>query len=215
MSALTFRRYTTLPFLLDLLCEKRLALLDPSSWEDKNDSYYLDVFKAKKKLKSLLAICFAYAPETYHHWKIYSGNSSGVCIEFNRENLLAKAITGDGFTSKSIDYKTISELRSKPIGIKDLPFVKRYAFKDEQEFRIIYESCEEEIKIKHISIQSEDIDRIIVNPWIDRSVYKSIKSILTGIDGFKNVRVIKSTVVENDVWKTMGVRAIKPKRKFA
>jgi len=160
-----------------------------------------------------LALCFADALETYHHWKIYSGNSSGVCVEFNKDHLLAKTRANEGFTSKPIAYKTISELRSNQIGINDLPFVKRFAFKDEKEFRIIYESYEEEIKIKHISIQSDDIDCIIINPWVDKAVYKSIKSILMDIDGFKTVRVIKSTVVENDVWKTMGMRAIKPKRK--
>ncbi len=212
MSAITFRRYTTLPFLLDLLCEKRLALLDPSSWEDKNDSYYLDLYKSKKKLKSLLALCFADAAETYQHWKIYSGNSSGVCIEFNSGNLLGRIKANKRFISKPIEYKTVDELRHERIGINELPFLKRDAFRNEAEYRVIYQSHEEEIRIKYISIQSDDIDRIVVNPWVDRSVFDSIKSILTGIGGFENVRVIKSTVVENEVWKTMGVRAIKPKR---
>ena len=31
-------RFTTLPVLLDLLKRKRLVLLDPAVWEDKNDS---------------------------------------------------------------------------------------------------------------------------------------------------------------------------------
>lgn len=67
MGEITFRRYTTLPFLLDILHEKRLPLLDPASWEDKNDSYYLELYKSGKRLKSVLAICFAEAQETYHH----------------------------------------------------------------------------------------------------------------------------------------------------
>ncbi len=213
MSENTFRRYTTLPFLLDILHEKRLPLLDPSSWEDKNDSYYLELYKSKKEIKSLLAICFADAPETYHHWKIYSGNSSGVCIVFNRDNLLRNTDTREGFISKSIDYKTIDGLRNKPIGIDNLPFVKRYAFKDEQEFRVIYESYEEEIKVKYIPILSDDIDSIIINPWVHKSVCTSIKSVLKGIDGFNHVRVTQSTVVENETWKTMGLNALRPKRK--
>ena len=43
------RRYTTLPSLL-----YTLTLLDPQSWDDKNDSYYRQLYKEKKRLKSVL-----------------------------------------------------------------------------------------------------------------------------------------------------------------
>jgi hypothetical protein len=35
-------RYTSLPILLDALNHKRMTLLSPESWEDRNDSYYIE-----------------------------------------------------------------------------------------------------------------------------------------------------------------------------
>jgi len=35
------RRYTNIPALLYLLRERKITLLDPASWDDKNDFYFL------------------------------------------------------------------------------------------------------------------------------------------------------------------------------
>lgn len=56
MSGSQFRRYTTLPYLLDMLHNKRLTLLDPSRWEDKNDAYFLKTYKKERELKSVLTM---------------------------------------------------------------------------------------------------------------------------------------------------------------
>ena len=45
MTTISLRRYTTLPFLLDILNKKCLTLLDPKNWEDKDDSYYIELYK--------------------------------------------------------------------------------------------------------------------------------------------------------------------------
>ena len=55
MATSRFRRYTSLSILLDILKEKRLTLLDPRNWDDKNDAFYMELYKSKKELKSLLA----------------------------------------------------------------------------------------------------------------------------------------------------------------
>jgi hypothetical protein len=78
------RRYTELPFLLDFLRTREIALLSPSSWDDKNDAHYLDAYaKAKAEAKSaspgaVRALCMTEASETYHHWKVFSSGSSGM-----------------------------------------------------------------------------------------------------------------------------------------
>ena len=38
------RRYTELPFLIDFLETKEITLLNPSAWDDRNDSYYLQQY---------------------------------------------------------------------------------------------------------------------------------------------------------------------------
>jgi hypothetical protein len=49
-------RYTTLPVLLDLLKRRRLVLLDPKSWEDKNDSGVMLEYRRRKDVPRLFAI---------------------------------------------------------------------------------------------------------------------------------------------------------------
>lgn len=73
------RRYTDLPFLFDYLRTRELALLSPKSWVDKNDSYFVEQYAKAKGFQSTYALCLAEAPETYHHWKVFTTGSSGVC----------------------------------------------------------------------------------------------------------------------------------------
>jgi len=87
MSKRTLRRYTQLAPLIHLLHQKRLTLLSPTKWDDKNDAYYLEVYRRRQNLGSVLALCFAESRETYHHWHVFAGDSSGVCLEFDRDAL--------------------------------------------------------------------------------------------------------------------------------
>ncbi len=88
MSTEYLSRYTDFPNLLYLLINSKLTLLDPSTWEDKNDTYFLLKYKEAKKLQTLLALCFTTKAETFHHWKVFAGHSGGICIRFNKEELL-------------------------------------------------------------------------------------------------------------------------------
>lgn len=51
------RRYTSIQSLLCILTNKQLTLLDPATWNDKNDLHYLSVYTQKKKLKRTFALC--------------------------------------------------------------------------------------------------------------------------------------------------------------
>ncbi len=207
MSDDKFRRYTTLPFLLDTLYHKRLPLLDPEKWDDKNDSYFIELYKKKKNLKTVLAICFAYSPEKYHHWKIYAGDSSGVCIEFNQSQLLKRLKNGNKFRVEKVQYKLIDHLERDVPLIDDLPFIKRYPFEDECEHRIIFEDADNEIPVEYIKIAPGDIERIVINPWMNKFVFESIKSVIKDIKGFDHTTVFQSTVLENEKWKKIGNQA--------
>lgn len=76
------RRYTELPSLIYMLAYRKITLLDPSSWDDKNDSYFFSLYRDKVKLKSVLALCFTQARDTYHHWRVFAPGSAdvpGIC----------------------------------------------------------------------------------------------------------------------------------------
>ena len=51
-------RYTTLPFVLDILERRRIVLLPPDYWSDRNDSLVLQKYKQSMGLTCLLALCF-------------------------------------------------------------------------------------------------------------------------------------------------------------
>jgi hypothetical protein len=87
MSGNYLRRYTDLTALIYLLRKRKLTLLDQNSWDGSNDSYYLTVYKEKRKPKSVLALCFTETDERYHYWRVFAPGSSGVCIRFSRPGL--------------------------------------------------------------------------------------------------------------------------------
>ncbi len=58
-------RFTTLPVLLDLLERKKLVLLDPKSWDDKNDTEVILAYKKKAKIENLFALCFVPQPQKH------------------------------------------------------------------------------------------------------------------------------------------------------
>lgn len=137
---LILHRYTSLPIALDILSQKRITLLSPETWEDRNDAYYLERYREEMKFRSVLAICFSTKIETFHHWRIFSHGSAGVRVEFEREKLL-QAINGmSGFRSGKVMYKYIRELQEEKPNIQDWPFLKRKPFEAEAEFRIVYQT---------------------------------------------------------------------------
>src|SRR5580692_7546460 len=163
-----FRRYTNIPALLYLRKERKITLLDPASWDDKNDSYFLLLYREEKNLQSVLALCFTPAFETYHHLRLFAEGSSGVCISFNQEGLLKAVKKQVGVTARSVRYLTLPDIRAMRMKTGSLPFLKRSAFEDEREFRIIYESFTEKYDTIDIAIPLSCIDRITLSPGFQR-----------------------------------------------
>ena len=167
MSGGYLRRYTELPSLIYLLTEKKLTLLDPQSWDDRNDSHYLTLYRRKLNLKSVLALCFTTDDETYHHWSVFARGSGGVRIEFKRNEFVAALKAHPDIRVGKVKYLKLDERRRKPAPkVKELPFLKRYAFRHETEFRAIYASKTEDRKSLDVPIDPAHIARITLCPWI-------------------------------------------------
>jgi hypothetical protein len=199
------RRYTQLPSLIYMLREKKLTLLNPSSWDDKNDSYFLEQYKSKRKLKTVLALCFSTARETYHHWNIFAGGSAGVCIQFKRDGLL-EAIKGwEGVHHKEVSYLRIDENRR--LKVKELPFTKRFPFQDESELRIIYESKAQKKSTHDVEIPLSSISRINLSPWLPELLKEHVKKTLCTIKDCSELNIARSTLISNERWKRMGEEA--------
>ena len=193
-------RYTTLPVLLDILTKKGITLVSPADWEDRNDAAYLERYRRMKNLKTVLAVCFTLRPETFHHWKIFANGSSGVCIEFDKRELLLGLKKAKGIFFGPVVYKLIKEVQKQPVPIDELPFVKRRPFDDEREFRVVYESAEEEVQEKTVPFASSAIRKVTLSPWLPVSITETIREIARHIDGCAHLPIARSTLIKNLPW---------------
>jgi hypothetical protein len=194
-------RFTTLPILLDLLQRKKLTLLDPKSWDDRNDSEVILEYKKKKKIKSLFVVCFSYGDETIHHWKTYANGTSGCVIEFNAEKLFSIINEIPNVTHKKVEYRKLSDIENKNavINVNKIPFTKRWPYRCEEEYRIIAETSTDE-KYFEIDIPLDSINRITISQQMPEPIYATIKSYLKDLRGNPESRISRSTLYENKRW---------------
>jgi len=193
-------RYTSLPFLFDMLVHERITLLSPTLWEDRNDSHYIERYKTEKQLKTVLALCFSRKRETFHHWKVFANGLSGVCIEFDKERFLASMRDVKGLRFDRVTYQYARTIEAKKPNLRRWPFLKRVVFKDEGEFRIIYEDANIEEKTKAIPFDLRCIQKISVSPWLPDTVTRTVIKVIKSIKGCARLTVIPSTLIENPRW---------------
>jgi hypothetical protein len=194
-----FRRYTELPYLLHMLEEEVITLLNPNSWDDKNDVLYLEAFQRKKKLESVLALCLTDASATYHHWKVFSHGSSGVCIKFNKERLIEWA-RDHGISCGPVVYRSIKKAKEHDLPLEKWPFVKRHAFRDEREFRLIFECREEVMPFKAFKFDPTIITKITLNPWLPASVCASVERAIRDRLRSSSITIRQTTLLRNEDW---------------
>jgi hypothetical protein len=195
------RRYTELPFVLDYLRTKELTLLSPRTWDDKNDSYYVEAYAKAKNLAAVYVLCLTEANETYHHWKVFSSGSNGVCIVFKKESLIGWAKQIDCLRVAPVKYRTLKQCREALPELEDLPFLKRQAFEDELEFRLFATPSSVRSGPLRLKLPVSTIDRLMLNPWLPKSVADHVKATLKGVEGCRSLKVYRSTLVDNEAWK--------------
>jgi len=205
------RRYTNLASVIDTLLHRRLTLLDPQRWEDKNDSVFLAAYKKRMKAKTVLAICFTKSSETYHHWRSYSYGSDGACIEFRDEQLLDHITNNcEGVVHREVIYKELAKLEAELPTDAELPFVKRYPYIGENEYRLIYVAKKKTEKVKHIPIDYAMIRRITLSPWMPQPLVKSVKKGLALITPGIEIETYQSKLINYPRWQSALKRGQTP-----
>lgn len=202
------RRYTNLASLIHMLVERKITLLSPSTWDDRNDAYFLSQYKERKPCASVLALCFTMSSERYQHWRLFADGMDGVCIEFKKDTLLSCFTDIERIRAKQVDYGLIAKKEATPPAVRDLPFLKRYAFKDEEEFRIIYEHPTDIIDFLDLEFDTSSIARIILSPWIPEVLSNSVKFAIHQINGAENLTITRTSLVDNESWKSAADRAV-------
>ncbi|MER9124260.1 hypothetical protein NKH81_14350 [Mesorhizobium sp. M0959] len=206
MADISLRRYTNLVATINLLRRRAITLLNPGTWDDRNDSHFLEQYKDRLAAKTVLALCFAEAYETYHHWKVFAPGSDGVCIEFDKSRLLSNLPVDSRLKRGEVRYRRIDEIRRTSPHVEELPFIKRFPYGDEKEFRLVYVNQDEKLPFKDFEISLESIRRINLSPWMSPAMADAIKETIRVIDGCQGLRLNRSTLVENKEWQRLAER---------
>jgi hypothetical protein len=198
------RRYTTMSSALQILKQKKIVLLNPTKWDDSNDVYFMDLYKEKSSSKSVLALCFTMAFETYHHWKVFSPGLEGVCIEFHREPLENSINQKPQFRSGPVQYLRVKDLKAlSSSDYHHLPFIKRVGYSDEKEWRIIAET-HEDIEFMNFDIEIGWISGITFNPWISQPLADNLRKVIKQVCPELRAPLRSSTLTNSKQWQDAG-----------
>ena len=211
------RRYTELRHVQQMLRTGKLAFLDPNTWDDRNDSHFLMAYKEAKQCKSLLAVCFTQVSERHHHWERFATRGVGktgsraksgdenwepICVEFNKARLLASLKPNLHVISGAVTYSRLEELEKQPPRLERWPFTKRYPYRDEEEFRIIYSNRRSVTSPMMLRIDLGAIQRIIVGPYGEIDRREEIKAqIRAALPNGEPPEITKTTILDNTRWK--------------
>ena len=197
------RRYTSLAAALHALETKSLTLLPPDKWDDEIDRGLMAAYRRRQNLQSVLALCFSAAGETYHHWRVFAQSDSGACLTFERKRL-EKSAKHAGVVTKRITYKKIADDRAQPVTTAELPFTKRFAFRDEREVRMLFTSADKELKFKSVPFEPGALEELILSPWTPDALVDSIRNSVQRIPGLPVVEVRKSTLFNSKYWRAIA-----------
>lgn len=211
MTQTTFRRYTNLASALHILRSRCLTLLSPETWDDRNDAFFMSEYKRLREVKTVLAICLADREETYHHWQVFSRGADGVCIEFDRDKLSAAFDRASGVTHRYVTYELVSNANSmRDIDLEILPFIKRWPYGDEREYRAVFVSADDDFKAFPVSIELAAIKRITLSPWLAPGLVDAVKDTLGSLPGCSNIKIYRSTLIDNKQWQKLTKRVAPP-----
>lgn len=192
-------RFTTLPFLIDMLKRKKLALVNPNFWEDYNDRETMEVYRKNVNANSIYALCMTHKNETIHHWNAFANGTSGCCIEFSPTKLNAILEKNTVLHSKT-EYVRIMDLSNFPDDKNKIPFLKRYPFEPESEYRIIATSDEAQKAIFEIDLDLDAIRRITLSSKMPETIFQSNKQTLLEIAPILKNKINHSTLFNNSNW---------------
>lgn len=191
------KRYTHLPALLHLLQTRQLTVLSPSTWADQNDTSYLHRYMAARQdVKGLYVLCLTEAADTFHHWSIYAGGPSGVKIEFHPAKFQAWINTVEPRPLlKRVEYKRLDQIEEAARNGDSLPFLKRIAFRDEDEVRLLVVDLQNDSPAHYLpNFDLSAIQKISLSPWLPKALEESVRNAIVRASGESNEKWAARTV---------------------
>ncbi len=199
----SLRRFTTIGSAIDMLRNQRVAFLDPEKWDDRNDAEFMRLYRQKIKCSSIRALCCTESRETYHHWKVFTHSADGCFVDFSKKPMIDSIRHAEGYSYAPMDYIRLEEMDLCEYDTADLPFLKRFGFKPELEYRIIYTGgCDDGAHFMPIKL--DWINRIVLNPWLPPPVAESVIATLVEASGGLGLKVTASKLTSSQTWIKWG-----------
>ena len=200
-------RYTNIKYMMEILKNKKLTLVSPvkwrnQSWVDRNDMKCLEMYE-KRIGKNIYVICFTKEQESNFYWDSFGGGID--CrISFDREKLIKEIKSTKGIHFGDIVYKKINvlkkEMEANEITLGSIPFIKRWPYHKEEEYRIIWEGKKQDNDLKQIKISLDSIISITLSDKYTKEKADSYKNEIKSIKGLNLVSVTRGTIHEYDRW---------------
>lgn len=196
-------RYIDATELLDCIENKRLILRDPKFWEDRNDYFLIKQYIESRGLTNIYASCFTSNDDAYHFWKIYANRPTGICIKFDTAKLL-ESIKKDSeaqcFRFDAVQYRTLKDVTQNEVNINEYPFIKRLAFKAEEEVRLFFEQTKTDLPYRTLRIEIDSIKEIVISPLIRDEFVEGFLRIIKSVEDLSKIRIRKSTILDSPTW---------------
>jgi len=193
-------RFTTIPFLIDLLTRRKLVLLNPNTWEDYNDRTTMELYRKRKNVASIYALCLSDTRETIHHWSAFANGPGGCCIEFDFQKLLESFSKISGAIHGKTEYVKINDLPKLTDDVERLPYVKRKPFEAENEYRLAILSDRPQQMAFDVDLDINTIRRITLSSKLPDIVFLSLKQALIKISPDCKGKIFHSTLFNNSKW---------------
>ncbi|PCI02928.1 MAG: hypothetical protein COB78_11625 [Hyphomicrobiales bacterium] len=192
------KKYMEIEYLEKTLENRELFLGKPEDWPDKNDGELIQIYKVKKKLVDIRVTCLTMGPDRFHFWKIFGKGNLGVCLWFDKKELLLDIKTDQNLREGSVCYFTPTQLK-KNCSIDGLPFAKREQYSDEKEFRVLREYDEQATgETQGIAFNPNSLKKIYFNSWLSKSEcdekVEKIKSLKENC--YKDVEICQNKTLE-------------------
>ena len=122
-----------------------------------------------------------------HHWRVYAGAPSGVQIRFNPPAFTSWVDAHPNATLEKVEYLRVDEFEEITSDLTRFPFLKRKAFRDEDEIRLIVEDTETVRMASSLPFDLTIIEEIKLSPWLAEPLVETIvRTLADAYSGQKN-----------------------------
>lgn len=196
----SLRRYTSTLAALDTLINRRITLLNPASWSDRNDRDLMALYAATTPGGRVFAYCMAEGKETAHHWQVFADRGFGVCIAFDKARLIAAISQDPAIEHGPVGYVNWRDLHLfKPLD--RLPFIKRQVFRAEREYRLIATpATKHESPAYDVAVPLDCITSVTVSGEVPFTHFETFKRLIRGIPGCGKLPARQSGLLQNTRW---------------